>query len=54
MILQIVLGPRLQRKKEQPPKPVEIVVNPPSEPIKNDEAEISDEVVDTSLIEKEN
>lgn len=53
MILQIVLGPRFQRKKESSPKPVEIVV-PPSEPIKDDEAEISDEVVDTSLIEKEN
>jgi hypothetical protein len=47
--LQIILGPRLQVKK---PVPVEIVV-PPSEPEKDDEAEISDEVVDTSLIIEE-
>lgn len=51
MILQIVLGPRLQVKK---PVPVEIVV-PPSETQKDDEAEI-DTKVETSLIleEKEN
>lgn len=50
MILQIVLGPRLQVKK---PVPVEIVV-PPSEPITNDEAELKNDevVVDTSLIEE--
>jgi len=48
--LQIILGPRLQVKK---PVPVENVNPPPSEPEKIDEAEISDEVVDTSLIIEE-